>query len=907
MATTTEKIILDIEIDGGSSIAKIAALRKETDALKASNKELAKEAEAFRKAGNDEAYEATTKRIVQNEASLKALSATSRNYQNVLDLQTKANVAAKGSYEEVLRNQQIAQIQLKNLAGTLKQNADGTHELTEEYKQASLKVLQAKEAVLAFDAGIKDGRTNVGNYASSMAQALNNTGLFGDKLNLVSDGFEKLKQGKEAFVALIKALVPLKAAATETATETAAIGTELAVVATEAQVVGGELATVGGELSVIGTEMGVVATETAVATTEVVAFGTYTEVAATKGVGAMNLLKIAIASTGIGLLLIALGSLAAYFSSTDEGAEKLKVTFAAIGQVVKGVVGVFASFGKIIIEAFSSIDNFGEALSNLGNIILNPLDSFNKAKKATSEFIAEQARLAAIAADNERAQIAYNKSLRAGNEEQAKNNLSIGDLKTASEDKTKTDQERINAIKEAGKLEKANIDIEVKNAATRKQLALNDLKLAEQSGNGKEEALDKLSAATIEYNKLVDDASDKEKETLAAASKLQLSLDKATAIAKIKILDDQLKEQELLKGKSYQAEIDNENAKYEILRKDKTLSNDELKSLESGHKLQILTIQKEFGQLELATQKSIEDASIASLEDKVTREIATEALAAQRKIEALTGTAAQIEEQKELILIDSQNKINAIVAANDAKELEQTQKQADAKKAIDDQELKDKEAFAAKEQAITQARLDVAASVIKGLQQLLAQDEKARKKYGDVLKALAIAEIGVNLAKQLSAIAAANAGLGIFGAPIAAAQSIQAIIGAGVNTALVARQKFAKGGVFGGKSHSNGGTVGHFSDGTSVEVEKDEAFFVINKRSTAMINSLSRLNQAGGGVKFADGGTTSNYVSSGAFSSGDLQAFLGELLVSLPTPVVTVQDINEVQGRTAKVVDRSII
>ena len=244
MSTTTERIILDIEIDGGSSIAKIAALRKETDALKESNKQLAKEAKAFKEAGQDAAYDATIKRVVANDAAIKALSATSRNYQNVLDLQTKANVASAGSYEQALRNQQLAQINLKNLEGTLKKNADGTYELTDAYKAASKEVLQAKEAVLAFDAGIKDGRTNVGNYTASFVEAINQTGLFGGKLDTVAAGFEKLKEGKKAFTDLINALVPLKAAAAETATETAAVGTELAVVATEAATVGTELATV---------------------------------------------------------------------------------------------------------------------------------------------------------------------------------------------------------------------------------------------------------------------------------------------------------------------------------------------------------------------------------------------------------------------------------------------------------------------------------------------------------------------------------------------------------------------------------------------------------------------------------------------------------------------------------------
>jgi TP901 family phage tail tape measure protein len=65
-------------------------------------------------------------------------------------------------------------------------------------------------------------------------------------------------------------------------------------------------------------------------------------------------------------------------------------------------------------------------------------------------------------------------------------------------------------------------------------------------------------------------------------------------------------------------------------------------------------------------------------------------------------------------------------------------------------------------------------------------------------------------------------------------------------------ETFANGGMVHGKSHAQGGekfAVG----GRVVELEGGEA--VMNKRSTAMFsNQLSAMNQAGGGVKFADGG-----------------------------------------------------
>mgnify|MGYP003624275561 FL=1 len=63
-----------------------------------------------------------------------------------------------------------------------------------------------------------------------------------------------------------------------------------------------------------------------------------------------------------------------------------------------------------------------------------------------------------------------------------------------------------------------------------------------------------------------------------------------------------------------------------------------------------------------------------------------------------------------------------------------------------------------------------------------------------------------------------------------------------------------RGGMFSGASHKNGG-IKFRSGGKLMEAEGGEA--IINKQSTSMFrNELSAINQAGGGVKFADGGIT---------------------------------------------------
>jgi hypothetical protein len=126
--------------------------------------------------------------------------------------------------------------------------------------------------------------------------------------------------------------------------------------------------------------------------------------------------------------------------------------------------------------------------------------------------------------------------------------------------------------------------------------------------------------------------------------------------------------------------------------------------------------------------------------------------------------------------------------------------------------------------------------------------------------------------------------------------------------------KFNKGGVFGGKPHSDGGTKGYFDDGTQIEVEKDEAFFILNKRSSAMINQLSNLNELGGGVsffkngggvKFAQGGAVGTGISTSIDNRFEMQNQLVRAFQFMPNPVVAVQDINDGVRNYVNLVNRA--
>ncbi len=147
-----------------------------------------------------------------------------------------------------------------------------------------------------------------------------------------------------------------------------------------------------------------------------------------------------------------------------------------------------------------------------------------------------------------------------------------------------------------------------------------------------------------------------------------------------------------------------------------------------------------------------------------------------------------------------------------------------------------------------------------------------------------VADIASIIPKAISAVLSSFKGLGPFGliAAIAAFAFVRKLVRwKGERGGIIqSDEKFANGGMVQGKSHAQGGekfAVG----GRVVELEGGEA--VINKKSTAMYRSqLSAINEAGGGVKFADGGLLNNpqfanqQFSAGMTNSGMQKVFVVE-------------------------------
>ena len=74
----------------------------------------------------------------------------------------------------------------------------------------------------------------------------------------------------------------------------------------------------------------------------------------TSGTKGAKALKIAFASTGIGLLVVAIVSLIDYFKDTEEGSRALTVAFESVGVIINMLIDSIASFGGKIVEAFTN-------------------------------------------------------------------------------------------------------------------------------------------------------------------------------------------------------------------------------------------------------------------------------------------------------------------------------------------------------------------------------------------------------------------------------------------------------------------------------------------------------------------------------------------------------------------------
>lgn len=199
---------------------------------------------------------------------------------------------------------------------------------------------------------------NVGNYKSALdgldgvlAGIIPQWGQMTSAIRTATSVFDAVKKGMDAFVNASK-------------TNTAAL-----------------------QANTISTEANTVATKGA----------TTANLALTRG---LKLLRLALISTGIGAIVLALAALAVYFMKTTEGSDQLRKVLEPLKQVFGVLTKLSASLGKTMradfLNPLDAIERFANALKNPIQALKNLRSEAKRVKDGFTEAIAEGRELANI-------------------------------------------------------------------------------------------------------------------------------------------------------------------------------------------------------------------------------------------------------------------------------------------------------------------------------------------------------------------------------------------------------------------------------------------------------------------------------------------------------------------------------
>lgn len=165
----------------------------------------------------------------------------------------------------------------------------------------------------------------------------------------------------------------------------------------------------------------------------------------------LKLLKIALVSTGIGAIVVALGSLVSYLSRTQAGIELANKVMASLGATVDVLIDRASKLGSALANLFSG--NFRQAGEDAKAIF-----------SGIGEEIVEETKLAwelsDVLNDIDKREVMLSMS-------RAANRAEIEKLKKAADDTTLSTNERIKAAERAAKIEQDDLKIQTQLAEAR--------------------------------------------------------------------------------------------------------------------------------------------------------------------------------------------------------------------------------------------------------------------------------------------------------------------------------------------------------------------------------------------------------------------------------------------------------
>ena len=283
-------------------------------------------------------------------------------------------------------------------------------------------------------------------------------------------------------------------------------------------------------------------------------------------------LRVAILATGIGALVLAIGSLATMFANSEEGQNKFAKLMTQIGVITGNVIDIISDFGKVMFNVFTG--NFkaaGEALNEVTEGIKNFGEETRKEIEVAGELADKRAK----------ADIQERKLLL----ERAEADRKVAELREKAADKENVSvAERIDAIKEAGKIAEEITQKEIATARLRFEAKEAENKLSESTKEDLDEQA-QLQARLIEL------------ETARLRKQKALTAEITTALREAETERNAILSEQKAK-----------EAEEEKLRKEKQASEDAAEI----ERLKLLAEEKKkIREQELANEKAVADAELA--------------------------------------------------------------------------------------------------------------------------------------------------------------------------------------------------------------------------------------------------------------------------------------------------------
>jgi hypothetical protein len=362
-------------------------------------------------------------------------------------------------------------------------------------------------------------KINIGNYTESIKEAIKDSGLLATATNALPAPLRTVISGFEQAGTIVKgAFTAYKESASSVASAQKEFATlqTIATQATEASVLATEKATAIGFQYNIGkaTQTEVEAANTAASianttATEAQASATAAATVVTNASSAsLKLFKIALISTGIGAIVVLLGSLVSYLTTTQSGIDALTAVTRPLQAVFQGLLSVANGLGKTLVDVFSNpkkaITDFANFVKQnlinrftaLGDIISGILNlDFGKvaestvqavtgvdnlagkvanAASATANFLDEAAKKGAeidrITKQIAKSQLEYNASQVAFKTALDEQLLISKDTSRSFTERAAAAEEIIRLTDENGKKEKAILDLELKRLKVKQDL-----------------------------------------------------------------------------------------------------------------------------------------------------------------------------------------------------------------------------------------------------------------------------------------------------------------------------------------------------------------------------------------------------------------------------------------------------